>query len=111
AGDLAGEVGDFESIDLPRAALTVEDGLPRCVNADAEPRNHAQPRDDNPSHVKTPARDLRPKTRNRGTVPQRPVRLCLYPPGTSAFRVLFEKLRRVAAAQNLLSGVIGSVTN
>src|SRR6476660_9169498 len=56
----------------------------------------------------TPARNWRPKTRNRGTVRQRPVRFCLYPPGTSAFRVLFEKLRRIADGQNRLSGVIGN---
>src|SRR6187200_3603869 len=57
---------------------------------------------------KTPARTRGPKTRNRGTVRQRPVRLCLYPPGTSAFRVLLEKLRRIADGQNRLSGVIGN---
>src|SRR5882757_4805481 len=57
---------------------------------------------------KTPARNWRPKTRNRGTVQQRSVRLCRTPPGTSAFRVLFEKLRRVADGQNRLGGVIGN---
>src|SRR5207245_7288762 len=56
----------------------------------------------------TPARNQRPKTRNRGTVRQRPVRLCLYPPGTSAFRVLLEKLRGVADGQNRLGGVVGN---
>src|SRR5215213_1706511 len=56
----------------------------------------------------TPDRKCRPKTRNRGTVRQRPVRLCLYPPGTSAFRVLLEKLRGVADGQNRLGGVIGN---
>src|SRR5438874_8923207 len=58
---------------------------------------------------KTPARNQRPKTRNRGTVRQRPVRLCLYPPGTSAFRVLLEKLRGVADSQNRLCGVVGNL--
>src|SRR6185503_18345293 len=52
-------------------------------------------------------RGLRTTTRNRGTVRQRPVRLCLYPPGTSAFRVLLEKLGGVADGQNRLGGVIG----
>src|SRR5262249_23532499 len=54
----------------------------------------------------TPARNRRPITRNRGTALQRPVRFCLYPPGTSAFRVLLEKLRRVADGQNRLGRVI-----
>src|SRR6185369_14008124 len=58
---------------------------------------------------KTPARKCRPKTRNRGTVGKRPVRLCLYPPGTSAFRVLLEKLRGVADGQNRFGGVIGNL--
>src|SRR5882724_12147640 len=57
---------------------------------------------------KTPARNQGPKTRNRGTAGKRPVRLCLYPPGTSAFRVLLEKLRGVADGQNRLGGVIGN---
>src|SRR6476469_6870839 len=56
----------------------------------------------------TPARNRRPITRNRGTALQRPVRFCLYPPGTSAFRVLLEKLRRVADGLNRLSGVVGN---
>src|SRR3954469_23433236 len=58
---------------------------------------------------KTPARNRRPKTRNRGTVQQRPVRLCRSAPGTSAFRVLFEKLGRVADGQNRLGGIIGNL--
>src|SRR5260221_1986614 len=57
---------------------------------------------------KTPARNWRPKTRNRGTVQQRSVRLWYTAPGTSAFRVLFEKLRPVADGQNRLGGVIGN---
>src|SRR4029077_7973108 len=65
-GDLAGEVGDLESIDLPRAALTVEDTLPRCVNAAAERRNHAQPRDDNPSHVKNSSPRLAAQNKKPG---------------------------------------------
>src|SRR6266849_5963718 len=38
----------------------------------------------------------------------RPVRLQCAPRGASAFRVLFEKLRRVADGQNRLCGVVGN---
>src|SRR6202171_6383686 len=57
---------------------------------------------------KTPARNWAPITRNRGTVRPRPVRLSWVPRGASAFRVLFEKLGRVADGQHRLCGVVGN---
>src|SRR5258708_8304314 len=57
---------------------------------------------------KTPARHRPPITRNRGTVRPRPYRFSCVPRGASAFRVLFEKLRRVADGQNRLCGVVGN---
>src|SRR5260221_629339 len=52
AGDPAGEIGDLKGLDLPGAALAVQDTRPGRVDAAAERRNHAQPRDDNPPHIK-----------------------------------------------------------
>src|SRR6185295_3624797 len=66
AGDLARKIGNLECIDLPGAALTVEDALPRCVNAAAERRNHAQPRDNNPPHVKNSSPRLAAQNKKPG---------------------------------------------
>ena len=44
---------------LPGAALAVEDALPGRLDAAAERRNHAEPRDDNPPHVKNSSPKLR----------------------------------------------------
>src|SRR4029079_5173487 len=109
AGDLAGEIGDLEGLDPPRAALAVEDTRPRCVNAAAEWRNHAQPRDDNPSHFKDSSPKLAGHNKKPGdrSTTARPA-LCV-PRGASAFRVLFKKFCRVADGQNRLCGVVGNL--
>src|SRR5689334_8339861 len=54
AGDLAGQIGHLEGIDLLRAALAGKNSRPGRLHPAAERRNHAEPRDDHPSHVKTP---------------------------------------------------------
>src|SRR5882672_10922755 len=51
AGDSAGQIGDVEGVDLPGAALAVEDAFPGRLDATAEWRNHAEARDDNPPHI------------------------------------------------------------
>src|SRR5664279_3907054 len=51
AGDPAGQIGDVEGIDLPGAALAVEDALPCRFDATAKWRHHAEARDDNPPHI------------------------------------------------------------
>src|SRR6202012_4638447 len=51
AGDLARQIGDVESVDLPRAALTVEDALPGRLDTAAEWRHHAEAGNDDSPHV------------------------------------------------------------
>src|SRR4051812_3325858 len=58
AGDLAREVGHVERVDLFRAAAAGQDSRPGRFHATAEWRDHAEPRDDHPSHVKTPPRNM-----------------------------------------------------
>src|ERR1700733_5830401 len=50
ASDLAGQIGNLEGLDLPRAAFAVQDALPGRLDATAERRDHAKARDDNPPH-------------------------------------------------------------
>src|SRR5258707_14356448 len=110
AGDPAGQIRDVERLDLPRVALAIEDTRPARLDATAEWRNHAQPRDDHPSHLQTsspkPAADNK-KPGDRTTT----ARPASSPSArASAPRVLFEKLRSVADGQNRLGGIIRNFT-
>src|SRR5450759_5724953 len=51
-GDPAGQIGDVKRIDLPGAALAVEDAFPGRLDATAEWRHHAEACDDNPPHIR-----------------------------------------------------------
>src|SRR6195952_155861 len=68
AGDAAGQIRHVERIDLPGAALAVEDALPGRLDAAAEWRHHAEARDDNPPHIQDSSPlSSRPTTRSRWT--------------------------------------------
>src|SRR6185437_3230876 len=51
AGDLAGQIRDVDGLELPGAALAVEDPLPGRIDATAQWRHHAEAGDDNSPHV------------------------------------------------------------
>ncbi len=91
-----GKIGDFEVLDPPGAALAVEDTLPRCLNATAEWRNHAQTRDDNPPHIRNLQLEIftanNKKPGDRLTT-ARPASVSTPPRERQLFRVLLEKLR------------------
>src|SRR5947208_737738 len=90
AGDLAGEIGDIERLDPPRTTLALQDARPRRIDAAAEWRNHAQPRDDNTSHVKNSGPELAVHNKKPGdrSTTVRPASSA--PRGALAFRVLFK---------------------
>src|SRR5258706_231352 len=50
-GDRPGQIGYFECVDLPVAALAVENAPPGRLDATAKGRHHAEARDDNPPHI------------------------------------------------------------
>src|SRR5262245_41084942 len=72
AGDLAGQIGDVERLDLPRAAFAFKDACPGRLDATAEWRDHAKARDDNPPHVKHSTPRPRLATSVRWTAPHGP---------------------------------------
>src|SRR5262249_30183699 len=52
AGDLGGQIGHFEFLDLARAALAAKQTHPRLLDAAGERRDHAQSGDDDTSHAR-----------------------------------------------------------
>src|SRR5437764_11967383 len=54
AGNPAGQIGDVKRVDLPGAALAVEDAFPRRLNAASARRHHAEARYGSPPHVQQP---------------------------------------------------------
>ena len=60
AGDLAGKIGDFESLDPSDPALSCEQPLPRRLDPAGERRHHAKTSDDDASHHQRSAQTLWP---------------------------------------------------
>src|SRR5260221_11444682 len=56
AGDLAGKIGDVEFFDSGRAALALEDLVPRRLDAGAKRRNHSEARAHDAAHSLTSGR-------------------------------------------------------
>ena len=52
AGDLGGQIGDVEALDLARAAFAGEQSMPARIHAAAERRHHSYARDDDTSHIR-----------------------------------------------------------
>src|SRR5262245_43123195 len=59
AGDLAGDVRDFEMVNFLGTALAVEQTRPGRLHAAAKRRKHSQPCDDDTSHTRLRAKLLR----------------------------------------------------
>ena len=74
AGDLAGNVGDIEGVDLLGAALAFEQALPRRLDAASERRQHSHPGDDDTSHDRLRAQQYAPR-QCASLISQRPMKL------------------------------------
>jgi hypothetical protein len=99
-GDLGREIGNLECLDPARAALALDQALPRRIDAARQRGDHSESCDDHTPHRRflDQGQHYSPLTLQRAKIINSQINFqcCAAKAGTSAFRVLFEELDGIA---------------